>query len=182
MTQCDLRQPSCSRCERLRIPCVGAGVQRFRFVDGKKSVPFRSQQAPGALTAKRASFQILPRTPLNETELLAQSFTTRLNQSEDVGRSLAWAWGPQLLEIPRRLGRNKALDEAARTILIDHADVLIGENRIDPVAPGVVHLLKATGILRGILDDPIQRSEAETLAAVFLISISQVSSSTCHLS
>ena len=77
-----------------------------------------------------------------------------------------------LTEIPRRLGRNKALDAAVRTILLDHSDACIGDNSINPFTPGVVHLFRTLGILRSVLDDISQREEAETLCAVMLISIS----------
>ena len=152
-------------------------MQRFKFVGGSK-LAYRSQRPLGASIARQTSPRLLSPMPTNETSLLAQDLTTRLQQSEDIRHSISWSWGQLLHEIPQRLGRNKALDSAARTILLDHADACIGENKVDTSTPGVVHLFRTLSFLRAILDDPNQRAESETLCAVMLASISQVGTST----
>ena len=153
-------------------------MQRFRFVDGSKTLPHRTQHPASATQAQQSQRQLLVRTPSNELSRLSLDLAGRLQQSDDLRHSISFAWGPTLDEIPCRLGRNKALDAAARTILVDHSDACIGDNSVDPRARGVVHLFKTLALLRNVLDDPSQRSESETLCAVMLVSISQVGTTT----
>ena len=154
-------------------------MQRIKFVDGSRTLPYRTDQPASATQAQQSQLRLLVRTPSNEISRLSIDMTGRLQQSDDLRHSISWSWGPTLDEIPRRLGRNKALDAAARTILLDHSDACIGDNSVDPYALGVIHLFRTLGILRTILDDPFQRSEAETLCAVMLVSISQVGTAVC---
>ncbi|KAH8649300.1 hypothetical protein BX600DRAFT_502729, partial [Xylariales sp. PMI_506] len=48
--KCDLNKPACSRCVRLRLKCVGVGMQRYKFVEqafpGQAAETYRNSNLP----------------------------------------------------------------------------------------------------------------------------------------
>lgn len=148
-------------------------MQRFRFVDGTRTLVLRPS-ASSVQQVQHAQPQLRTYTPNNETLRLSTELSTTISYRSDLRYSISFAWGSTLEQIPRRLGINKALDAAVTTILQDYYDVCIGSNSASPHALGVKYLFRSMELLRGILDDPSQHGQPETLCAVMLISISMV--------
>lgn len=54
MHQCDEKKPTCARCLRLKIPCVGSGQVRFKFQE-EKQYSTRAKKHHDALTSESSS-------------------------------------------------------------------------------------------------------------------------------
>ena len=111
----------------------------------------------------------LSRTPSNETTIAASAFISTLEVT-DVRYDLAW-YGGFLKDIPRRLGTNDALD-ASVSALTSASSTLHTRQRSVEMLARYVHALKT---LRVCLDDPVKARTANTLCAIYLIMICQVS-------
>jgi len=91
----------------------------------------------------------------------------------DLRYNLTWAFGGYLLEVPKRLGVNPALDAAASALVASHRRFNSGFK-----VASVDELTKyqfALSQLRSSLNDPDIASDANTLCAVMLLMICQVS-------
>ncbi|KAK5064469.1 hypothetical protein LTR84_000302 [Exophiala bonariae] len=167
--KCDQLKPVCSRCIRLRLPCTGAGVQRFKFkqvvigepqttVESKHFQPRKGVIASGAII----------RDPNSATTALANALIEKL-QVRDPRYDLCWAYGGLLNELPRRLGTNAALDASvsAMVTIVSH----LGDK---PRSPEVFSAYgKALVSLKTCLHDPIAVQSSSTLCAIYLIWICQ---------
>lgn len=87
--------------------------------------------------------------------------------------NIALTYGDFLLGLPRRLGANQALDAAVRSLLSAHTDVCIDRTRVSSTTLALYG--NAVSSLRSCLDDPSTASATETLCAVYIIIIQQVS-------
>ena len=114
-----------------------------------------------------------------ETSLLQTAFLAVINPSLDLRFNLHWAYGDFLLDIPARIGENEALDTAAEA-LIDAHSVICAHREIPSGA--LAEYGRALNKLRSYLDDPFRARAPETLAAVMLLLICQVSTprGRCH--
>lgn len=96
----------------------------------------------------------------------------RFTVESDLRYNLTWAFGGYLLEVPRRLGVNVALDAAASALVACHLRFSTGIKE-----PSVQELTKysfALSQLRSSLNDPVVAASANTLCAVMLLMICQV--------
>ena len=111
----------------------------------------------------------LLRTPSNETTMVASKFASTLEVT-DLRYDLAW-YGAFLKDIPRRLGSNDALDASVSALTVAHSSLHTRQK-----SPEIfVKYGKALKALRTCLNDPIKARTVETLCAIYLIIICQVS-------
>jgi len=169
--QCDLSAPSCSRCTRLAIPCVGSGQRRYKFMaatDKRTQATGGAGHGSGSSIARSAS-PLSSRLPPNQaTQDLSNLISTL--QVTDVRFDLRIC-GPFFPEIPRRLGRSQALDASVRALVLAFPSVYTHQYTTD--------MYKSYGEalrhLRTALADASTASSPDTLCAVYLIMICQVS-------
>lgn len=162
--------PRCSRCTRLGIPCIGSGERRYKFMpagpDRNTSQPTTSSAAQAESSSPAGSS--MPRAPSNQATLDASHFVSAL-QVTDVCFDLR-IYGPFFTDLPRRLGRNRALDASVRALTTSFPSVRTHRCTLDMYkAYG-----EALGCLRASLDDPATAGSVETLCAVYLVMICQV--------
>ena len=186
-SQCDQQKPACSRCTRLKIVCVGSGQQRYKFLEedgisnssGKRSLTIRAAKPTTSSHSSRSSVS-LSRTPSSDEFLLSSSLIVKLKVKDDLRYSLTWAYGAFFEEIPKRIGTNEALDTAVDALVYAHSKFgssVHGASN-DPECLG--KYTHAVTTLRLCLDDPIKARETNTLAAVMLLLIVQVSQFPSH--
>lgn len=83
-----------------------------------------------------------------------------------------WAYGGYLTLIPRRLGLNEALDTAVDAMVTTHASF---SSCKEVTIKSLTKYSRALGALRRCLDDPVTASSSETLCAVSVLLLVQVS-------
>lgn len=98
-TQCDEKQPSCSRCLRLKLQCVGSGQQRFKFQQEKRftcthvtvhtksqsSSPARSSESPEVITnASDSVFKVLMPTKPDPIQIRLPPDSPASNPTSDI--------------------------------------------------------------------------------------------------
>lgn len=104
--------------------------------------------------------------------MLARTFIETIRGTTDLRYNLGWAYGFYLYDIPQRLGTNEALDSSADALVAAHSSFC---------ADGLVSLeafkkySQALNVLRTYLDDPMKARASDTLGAVALLLICQVS-------
>jgi hypothetical protein len=84
----------------------------------------------------------------------------------DLKYNLAWTYGDYLEEIPRRLGKNDALDAATDALVSAHSSFCV-DRTISIQALKMYSRALNTLVL--YLDDPIKAQSPETLCAVSLL-------------
>lgn len=110
----------------------------------------------------------MPSNPSNQATLDASHFISAL-QVTDVRFDLR-IYGPFFVELPRRLGRNRALDASVRALAVSFPSVHTHQYTPDMYkAYG-----EALGCLRASLSDATTAGSVETMCAVYLIVICQV--------
>ena len=97
----------------------------------------------------------------------------RFDTSTDIRFQLTWNFGGFLLEIPRRLGVNKALDAASEALIAAHARFCTGRLDLDDDDLLIQHN-RALNALRHELNDEVKAKSSETLAAIMVIMITEV--------
>ncbi|KAJ5984064.1 hypothetical protein N7481_006163, partial [Penicillium waksmanii] len=190
--KCDEKQPSCARCLRLKIPCVGSGQVRFKFQEEKQystrvrkqhalssgdssgtlsdtssESPSQSKSPPQTAFAPRSYPPESPQSlPSSDISSLAGGFIATIKRTTDLRYNLWWSFGLWLEDIPKRLGTNEALDRAVDTLTTAHSNFSC--NR----APSVEALAKHARALRTLsvyLDDKVHAQSASTLSAVMIL-------------
>ncbi|KFY02305.1 hypothetical protein O988_02232 [Pseudogymnoascus sp. VKM F-3808] len=188
--KCDQAKPSCSRCARLKMACVGAGQQRYKFKEQNGTqnaiaIPRRTKEQNGTGTTiimpqrtkeEYTSFDMIdvlktvPHTPSSKLTLATDEFVGTIKMSTSVRYNLVYWYGEFLKDIPARLGRNGALDTAVEALTAAHSSFCL-YHRATPEA--LVKYSTALRTLRFYLDDPVKASSSETLCAVMLLLICQ---------
>ncbi|KAK8043369.1 hypothetical protein PG993_005799 [Apiospora rasikravindrae] len=116
--KCDTSTPSCSRCRRLSLECVGSGPRRYLFIDQKcprrrrrpGPQPQRQQEAAAAVGWGQAII-VAPPLPRTEAQTLTGAFVSTIAPSTGIGFNLLRTYGPFLDLVSPRLGPgNAALD------------------------------------------------------------------------
>jgi hypothetical protein len=155
---------------------VGSGQQRYKF---KEERGFHHGSNNGripkryARSGKEDRVAAIPSaSPSNNQTLLAHAFVKAIRVSTDLKYNLAWAYGGYLEEVPRRLGSNEALDTAADAVVSAHLSFCV--HRAISVE-ALTKYSRALSTLRVCLNDPIKASTSDTLCAVALLLICQVS-------
>lgn len=169
--QCDLLQPRCTRCNRLNIPCIGAGKQRFKFAQYTKApcpnlTIARALQQSSVVARSRGSE--VARPLYNEVTFAQGSFISTLAISD--ARYDITNLGGFMEHIPQRLGRNRALDLSARAFTAAMASVRTGTVDVQVL----VDYGNAMKVTRSYLAIPDKTRSPETLVAVYLLSLCQV--------
>jgi hypothetical protein len=169
MEKCDLVQPSCSRCSRLQIACIGSGQRRFKFV-GNRSVA-AEPPASRALAGQwlQTSVPGIPLPPSNDLTMTTGAFCSVLSVT-DVRYDLS-VYGDCLKGIPMRLGSHPALDASVKTLTAAFTNVNSKQHSIEALS----NYVKALNALRICFDDPAEAQSTNTMCAIYLISICQVS-------
>lgn len=168
-TQCDQNKPACSRCTRLQIPCVGCGQQRYKFKNHTVyQEPHEFSQVALSKHESPISSHVPPAPLSNSTTRVVGSLVSALAVT-DIRYELS-IYGDFLLDIPKRLGRNAALDSSVAALTTAFQAVHTG------LKPAKVYLEYATALnsLRLCLDDPVEAQSPETLCAIWMIVICQV--------
>lgn len=119
----------------------------------------------------------MARAPSNQLARLTQAFVSQISLTIDISHQLTGNFGGFLLEVPRRLGTNEALDAAADTLITAHARYCIGQ--LSPNTEILVKHSRALNALRMCLNDPAKARSSETLCSVMLLSICEVG--TCRI-
>jgi hypothetical protein len=172
--KCDQGQPSCSRCNRLQIPCIGSGERRFKF---QEQLPFRSGSSSAFArtshrnTSAKRTPRAVPSPPRNEVALLIDAFTQMIKPSTDLRFNLAWSAGLYLELVPQRLGTNAALDASAACLIDAHSNFCLHR---DVSVDSLVKYSRALNQLKEHLSDPVKARTSETLCAVMLLLACQV--------
>ncbi|KAJ5095007.1 hypothetical protein N7532_007298 [Penicillium argentinense] len=166
--KCDELQP-CTRCRRLQVSCIGSGQQRFKFknaesnpISGQKAVKRSRAIVPSARAM--ASIEIAVQIPNNE---LASSLIGTLNIT-DIRYALEY-YGYFLKDIPRRLGSSVALDAAVKALVTAYPYF----HARDFPPDALLHYGRSLRALRESLNDPSEARSANTLCAVYIITICQ---------
>ncbi|KAG0158213.1 hypothetical protein PDIDSM_5726 [Penicillium digitatum] len=167
--KCDEKQPTCGRCLRLKVSCVGSGQQRFKFKQHQfPPKPTQSSQITFILKSRlieeENDFFAMPQAfPSNNMTSLTNSFVSAINRSTDLRYNMWWSFGLFLEDVPRRLGSNEALDRAVDALTTAHAGFCTRQ----PVpAAALVKFSHALKILGVYLDDPIQARDAQGAASI----------------
>ncbi|KAF9895140.1 hypothetical protein FE257_000042 [Aspergillus nanangensis] len=162
--KCDQAKPSCSRCTRLEIPCVGSGQKRYKFIKEQKAVVRRDA---GQVQKDHTTLflESLRQIPSNEITLMGGSLVSLLNV-EDVRYDVSY-YGPFLGQIPKYLGTNKALDSAVGALT--HTFTALHTNQLSREA--YTSFGKALKNLRTTLLDPEQGRSVSTMCAIYLIMV-----------
>lgn len=110
--------------------------------------------------------------PTNSTMLLGQGLVAAMKPGTSLRYNLMWAYGGYLTLIPRRLGLNEALDTAVDAMVTTHASF---SSCKEVTIKSLTKYSRALGALRRCLDDPVTASSSETLCAVSVLLLVQVS-------
>lgn len=180
--QCDIENFPCSRCQRLKIPCIGHGQRRWKFKDESAKLIHETQ-------AKSSSNQPDPHKqisivqpscgPSNHQTRQTSVLFERFSPSLDVRFQLTWNFGGFLLEIPRRLGVSRALDAASDALIAAHARFCMRNFDLDHDL--LTKHSRALNALRHELSDSVKARSAETLCAILVIMITEVGKSCAYM-
>ncbi|KAH6651320.1 hypothetical protein F5144DRAFT_559120 [Chaetomium tenue] len=190
--KCDLAKPACSRCTRLRIPCVGCGEKRYKFKHAHAAAPPAAVTPPAAVPAPtppkpasgsggpsppaaasanaeppRRGLVALRRPPSNGLTRGTAAYIAVLGVS-DLRYDLAGCGG-FLKDLPRRLGRNKALDASIGALTALFPSLYRAETSRGMLSAYVY----ALECLRYTLADRATAQTPETLCAIYIITICQ---------
>lgn len=173
--QCDLAQPSCSRCLRYGIRCVGSGERVYRFKNATVtgSVPVArtavTARSRGGILAD-GQIKLSPPRPLgNELTSTTGAFISTLQISDPKFSVLGF--GPFLEDVPCRLGRSQIL----RTAAMAFSSAVTAVHSRQATVQALKDYGTALACMRSsFINDPSQVGKAETLCGVYLLLLSQV--------
>ena len=96
----------------------------------------------------------------------------KLNELDDLRYHITWTFGGYIEDIPKRIGRNNALDAATAALVTTHSTLRLNRESNRPIpAEAFQKYSHAIRALREYLDIPARARESETLCAVSLLSI-----------
>ncbi|KAK0105065.1 hypothetical protein ONS95_004570 [Cadophora gregata] len=169
--KCDQAKPSCSRCTRLEIPCIGSGQRRFKFVDESQSqvVVCKPKSDPSSPRPQLPAYERISWSPSNDSTMIMGAFCSALRIT-DVRYDLG-VYGTFIKDIPRRLGTNAALDASVRAVTSTYSAVHTRSKTVESLE----HYVDALEVLRNTLNDPVEAGSANTLCAMYLMMVCQVS-------
>lgn len=180
MLQCDQNKPVCLRCDRLRIPCIGGGQQRYKFKDqgnalkcsqrgvvawDSKSVEVGAVRRPPTLAIRRLRVE----RSLNNRSSRTVSALVSMLEIKDL-RFDVRCYGLFFTSLPQRLGTNKSLDAAVEAMIEAYPCV---QRKVSSV-PALSKFGKAVRILRTTLHEPYQTQSLETICSIYVLMICQV--------
>lgn len=109
--------------------------------------------------------------PTDSAALLGQRLVAAIKPQTDLRYNLAWAFGGYLVRVPQRLGLNEALDAAVDALVTAHQtfasckEITVGS---------LTKYSRALRALRRCLDNPLTAGTSETLCAVSVLLLVQV--------
>ncbi|OAA59427.1 Fungal transcriptional regulatory protein [Cordyceps fumosorosea ARSEF 2679] len=173
--KCDYAKPTCSRCVRLGVECVGSGQRRFLFIDQKcaRRQNAASQSTEGSAKStpsSSSSLLSLSPCPSGEADALVGSFAEMIRPSTDRRFNLAWTYGEFLQSVPQRLGSSNALDVAAQALVASHRDFAV---RRPVTLESLAKYSDAIKALTESISNPITSHSLETICAVVLLTMCQ---------
>ncbi|KAM5344902.1 hypothetical protein ACJ41O_010764 [Fusarium nematophilum] len=144
--KCNQAQPSCERCHRIGIPCTGANVQRYKFINSA----------------------VVPRNnPYSESASVARGFVSIL-EDQDVRYDLSFL-GPFFAEIPQRLDSSKVLTTSVSALSSTYRAIRVDQSRTKALSP-YGDALKA---LRNVLRDEAEAETVNTVCAIYITMVCQ---------
>ncbi|ATY66677.1 Fungal transcriptional regulatory [Cordyceps militaris] len=154
--KCDYAKPTCSRCARLGVACVGSGQRRFLFIDQKCARrPNSGVSSDGSVASTPcSSLQSSLPGPRSEADVLVGCFVDMIQPSTDRRFNLASTYGDFLQNVPQRLGSNTALDVAAQALVASHRDFAVRR----PVTPD--SLAKYSDAIRALTQSAVEMLRA----------------------
>lgn len=154
------------------MPCVGSGVKRFIFKSENHQFPSENTQV---VTKSRRVVLVTPRrTPSNEHTKLASDLVAILmsrSNNFDLGTYSQWIFH----DLPGRIGKSSVLDASIAAAC--GAFHYLHDGQTNGIA-GITLFIDAISKLRKTLQDPEQACKPETMLAIYLNTISQVSNDT----
>ena len=114
----------------------------------------------------------LERTLSNDVSRLRSAFVRNLSPTISIKHSLLRNFGIFLLEVPRRLGCNEALDAATRCLIAVYEPYCAGQHEV--ASATLVEFARALNALRRGLTDPTIAHTSETLCSVMILMLAQV--------
>ena len=126
----------------------------------------RTSKPSSSSPETQASLAIVPRS---QTEILTSNFVTKLNVTDF--RYDITTYGEFLKHVPSHLGVNSALDSSVDAFASASAVVYTGKQSVDSLAKYGI----AIKALRACLSNPVTRRAPETMCAIYLVMIIQVS-------
>ncbi|GAB7363316.1 hypothetical protein MBLNU230_g3597t1 [Neophaeotheca triangularis] len=176
--KCDESTPVCGRCKRLKLACVGSGERRYKFqirTSGPKSTLLKVTSSASSSTATPDFVHacVLSYPPANSQSTFCARIisTVKFDLGTDLRYSLAWSSGNTLSEIPKRLGTNPALDAAMKGIVTCHEDLLTRPGELSQ--RGLRQYMHSLKVLSKTLDDPALATSPSTLAAIYVLMLTQ---------
>ena len=161
----------------MKTACKGYGQVNYKFQDEGKKFLSRDKRVPRGeiepATDQIALTPHLPRTPVNAVSRLSSAFIGSVSPTIDIKYQLLWNFGPYLVEVPRRLGFNPALDAASDALVAAHTN-FCSHGRFAPQYGLMLKYSRALSALRGALNDPDTAQTPETLCAIMILMIVQV--------
>jgi hypothetical protein len=165
---------------------VGAGQRRFKFIDESATAEAMAvstadakevgagggKNFPGALQeySPSASVKAILQAPTNENTTLIKSFVSLLEVSDS--RYAVRCYGIFMVDLPARLGNNPALDAATSAMV-----ALFPSNFNHYNTPAAAQEYgTALSAMRNTLNHPNVAKTADTLCAMYLLMVCQVSS------
>ncbi|KAL9037093.1 MAG: hypothetical protein Q9180_003921 [Flavoplaca navasiana] len=148
--------------------------QRYKFKNETvvltvaKKVTSTSYSTDQPQSPDPGSFNIIS----NPSSRLLTAFIHRISQQVDIRFQLPWNFGDYFNLIPRHLGVSRSLDTAVDALITAHTSFCAGN-----LQPGPEVLAKhslALSVLRHDLTDVVKARTSETLAAIMVISVTQV--------
>jgi hypothetical protein len=109
--------------------------------------------------------------PIDSAALLGQRLVAAIKPQTDLRYNLAWAFGGYLVRIPQRLGVNEALDAAVDALVTAHQTFAACK---EITVSSLTKYSRALSALRRCLDDPLTAGTSETLCAVSVLLLVQV--------
>ena len=164
--QCDQLQPACTRCARLGLMCLGAGEKRYKFVHTTETQPHER----GISAWEDCSLaDPLAVVPANQITQVAGAFISRL-EVQDVRYDVS-TFGRFLQLLPQRIYSNEALETAM--------DAFSAAYSYDNYQGYSINWLRkynrSIKALRDHLNTPAKAKTVETLCAIYLLLLAQVS-------
>lgn len=174
--KCDEKQPTCGRCLRLKLPCVGSGQQRYKFKYERQCSLKSNQGQMITLNICKENKKVTPplgippTCPGDQITSLTGSFVGAIKRTNDLRYNLWWSFGIFLDDVPRRIGTSQVLDRAVDALITAHANFCC---RHSASVEALSKYSSALRTLRVCLEDPIQASSSNTLCAVMILLLCQ---------
>lgn len=104
--------------------------------------------------------------------VLVSAFVEKISSKTDLRYNLAWTYGGFLAYVPQRIGINEALDQSVLALVKSHSDYCASK---EVSLRALEQYATALSKLREYVGNPAKAQAIETLCAVMVLMICQVS-------